>query len=552
MKTFLSFLIICCTILNVFGANKHIRKLATGSGTGDDWINAYTDPPATLARDTIYYFADNDGGALYCATGYKIDDAVSGTQLITWKKATEGEHGSSVGWNSLYGDGIADFGQPLKVCANYIVLDGVTGGGPNDWRGIYGFRSIANWGPSFIMLSDANGGPADRVNVNNVWIKHWEIASPNPPVAGLGTAINATALGASFTNINLSYLHVHDIGGQNFYFINMTGLTMEYCYVTRNETSPAMHGNVVAFNQGKNATIRYNWFEDSVGTGCIGFYTGSPAMDNAQIYGNIFSHHSGFGGNYGNGAIYGISAGGTTINSEFYNNTFVNLPVNIVWFPSGSSGNTFYNNLVYQLDGAAPFIDATHNWNWFADPDGTFGEVNGQNGVSNPFVDWVNGNFYLTSDTTSGTPTAFTSDMFGNTFSSNGGWTRGAIAYLSGGVVPNPPSGLTVTPVNTGELLISWTDNSSNETGFKLERSSTGGGSGFTEIIQLAANTTSYNNVGLTSGTTYHYRIRAFNGIGNSSYSSEANGTTGTKPPIILNAPGIVYIYGTGIGHISP
>ena len=72
----------------------------------------------------------------------------------------------------------------------------------------------------------------------------------------------------------------------------------------------------------------------------------------------------------------------------------------------------------------------------------------------------------------------------------------------------------------------SWTDNADNETSCKLARK-TGLAGTWGTIATLAANTTSYANTGLSSGTTYDYRLRACpSGEALSPYSNEANATT--------------------------
>jgi len=87
------------------------------------------------------------------------------------------------------------------------------------------------------------------------------------------------------------------------------------------------------------------------------------------------------------------------------------------------------------------------------------------------------------------------------------------------------PSNLSATVVLSSQINISWTDNSNNEDGFKIERK-TGTNGTWTEITTTDANVTSYNNTGLNASTTYYYRIRAYNSTGNSSYSNEAFTTT--------------------------
>ena len=54
-----------------------------------------------------------------------------------------------------------------------------------------------------------------------------------------------------------------------------------------------------------------------------------------------------------------------------------------------------------------------------------------------------------------------------------------------------------------------WTDTSSNETGFRIERSANG--TTFGQIATVGANVTTYSNTNLTAGTRYWYRVRAYN-----------------------------------------
>jgi beta-glucanase (GH16 family) len=88
---------------------------------------------------------------------------------------------------------------------------------------------------------------------------------------------------------------------------------------------------------------------------------------------------------------------------------------------------------------------------------------------------------------------------------------------------PSAPGNLTATSPSKKKITLNWTDNSNNEDGFKIERSTDG--VNFTQITTMAANTARYTNTGLTSGTTYYYRVRAYNASGNSPYSNTASAT---------------------------
>lgn len=90
---------------------------------------------------------------------------------------------------------------------------------------------------------------------------------------------------------------------------------------------------------------------------------------------------------------------------------------------------------------------------------------------------------------------------------------------------PNVPLSLAVIPNSSSQITVTWVDDSTNETGLKLERSLTGTG-GWTEIATMFGNCTSYINTGLLPSTSYDYRIRAINEVGDSIFSNIANTTT--------------------------
>jgi surface protein len=86
------------------------------------------------------------------------------------------------------------------------------------------------------------------------------------------------------------------------------------------------------------------------------------------------------------------------------------------------------------------------------------------------------------------------------------------------------PSSLTATTVSATRIDLAWTDNSTVEDGFKIERSTDN--VSFTEIATVGAGITSFQNTGLTASTQYYYRVRAYKGSLNSDYSNTANATT--------------------------
>lgn len=93
---------------------------------------------------------------------------------------------------------------------------------------------------------------------------------------------------------------------------------------------------------------------------------------------------------------------------------------------------------------------------------------------------------------------------------------------------PAAPSALTATAPAWNQVSLSWTDNSNNETGFKIERSVSGGS--YVQIATVGANVTTYSDVTVTGATTYAYRVKAYNDGGDSAYSNIATVTTPNPP----------------------
>jgi len=94
--------------------------------------------------------------------------------------------------------------------------------------------------------------------------------------------------------------------------------------------------------------------------------------------------------------------------------------------------------------------------------------------------------------------------------------------------LPDAPSGLAAAALSPTAITISWTDNSTNETGFRIERFISGS---WQEITTVGADVSVYTNTGLTGNTFYNYKVRAYNAAGNSAYCTESNATTPPMPP---------------------
>ena len=90
------------------------------------------------------------------------------------------------------------------------------------------------------------------------------------------------------------------------------------------------------------------------------------------------------------------------------------------------------------------------------------------------------------------------------------------------------PTSLAVTSVSANQVNLSWTDNSSDEVSFKIERK-TGSSGTWTQIYTTGANVATYQDSGLITGTTYYYRVKAYNGFTESVYSNEVSAIPAVK-----------------------
>ena len=104
----------------------------------------------------------------------------------------------------------------------------------------------------------------------------------------------------------------------------------------------------------------------------------------------------------------------------------------------------------------------------------------------------------------------------------------------------NPPSGLTATVASSSQIDLTWTDNSTDESGFSIERKI--GASGTYAIIgNVGSNVTTYSSKNLIQTTEYYYRVRARSGSTYSSYTDEVSATAlPMNPPSGLTATVVV------------
>jgi hypothetical protein len=108
---------------------------------------------------------------------------------------------------------------------------------------------------------------------------------------------------------------------------------------------------------------------------------------------------------------------------------------------------------------------------------------------------------------------------------------------------PAAPTTLAAITVKYNSVSMSWRDNSTNESGFKVQRSADG--VNFANVGTVAAGATSFADTSVGSAKTYYYRVSAYNSAGSSGYS---NVLTVKTPGAVPLAPASVVAANGGNG----
>jgi len=111
-----------------------------------------------------------------------------------------------------------------------------------------------------------------------------------------------------------------------------------------------------------------------------------------------------------------------------------------------------------------------------------------------------------------------------------GGWSDTASVLVTAAGPPVAPTNLAAAAVSSSQINLSWTDNSNDEAGFAIEQPVSGGS--WALIAQVGANVTTYASTGLVPTTTYQFRVKAFNGAGDSIYAGPTSAATPAAPAI--------------------
>ena len=102
------------------------------------------------------------------------------------------------------------------------------------------------------------------------------------------------------------------------------------------------------------------------------------------------------------------------------------------------------------------------------------------------------------------------------------------------GTIPSAPTGCGASYISDSQIDLSWTDNSSNESGFKIERSIDGGE--YSQITTAPENSTGTNDTTVSADHYYQYKVCSYNGVGDSSQCETSIVYTSPSAPSNVSA----------------
>lgn len=109
-------------------------------------------------------------------------------------------------------------------------------------------------------------------------------------------------------------------------------------------------------------------------------------------------------------------------------------------------------------------------------------------------------------------------------------WLNQSLFLSAAPAEPDAPSRLAVKVVSPTEIILSWSDNSRNETGFSIQRSADGL-TGWSEVMFVDENVTTFTHSDLTPESTFFYRVLARNTLGDSEPTDAIPVTLPAAPP---------------------
>ena len=399
------------------GANKYLREGASGAANGNDWTDAYTSLTtleSNLARGDTGYVADGTYG------GVTFNTAVSGTTVITLKKATVADHGTSTGWLDSYGDGIA-YIDDIDIQVSDITIDGAYK---------YGFEMITADGGGCIFMSYVD--TAARANITIRYVNmHGDEADGYAWLTDtrcIYAAPHNGSVGSHLTNLVVENCNMHAVSTavqiEQISNANLNNIIFQSNIIhgLNGIGGAGAHANDLYMTSTKRVIFRYNSVSN---TASVGFYP-SYSGGYYEIYGNTWSNAD---------QCISAFATGSYPDTKIYNNTFYDCYYGVLDYSAGSLTGSVSNNIFYSLGGGNSYPGMDKDYNWHT---GTTSEPNGvDGGAVNPF----SSGFTIATNIAADYPrnkgialsSTYQTDVAGNTRGADGTWDMGAFEYASGG-----------------------------------------------------------------------------------------------------------------------
>jgi hypothetical protein len=312
---------------------------------------------------------------------------------------------------------------------------------------------------------------------------------------------------------------------------------------------PAMLGNgtpkyvaeAAAHEAGHTFGLQHQSAYDSAGNQTAA-YRGNDANGDAPIMGNSYSARRGMWSN-------GTSALGSTSYQDDL--SIISSSANAFGYRADDYGSTPSTAAALSLTGTAVnatagVIEKTSDADVFSFTTGAGGvsftaKPSTYGGMLDAKLELRDASGSLVASADSGLSETLTASLAAGTYTiaveSHGGYGDVGQYTLTGNVVasdatpptpqptaPAAPGALTAATLTKTSVRLHWTDNASDETGFKVYASRDQ--QTWTLLGTVGPNVTSVDHTGLRRSQTYYYKVRAFNAVGDSPDSNVATAST--------------------------
>ena len=443
-------------------ASHYIRVAASGANDGSSWTNAFTAIPGTLTRGDTYYLA----GGTYVGD-VTLASTVSGSTLVTLKKANVSDNGSDPGWNLSYATTQALIEGNFEIVNSYTIIEGVTGSS----RSGYGIKILQPTGTSGNAIFYQDDG------TSFVQVLHLELEGPGQGYSVGVSGVKNNNTGSPVKGNHYANLYFHGLSENGFVFVRVAGTSYaDYGLLFENNilddsgyNVAGQHGQGIQCGSGFSPgmqdqqsywIVRNSIFHNFNGTGmiaCLGY----SSNDHFEIYNNVF-----WDDNYSfnttwipfdnsapassPGVIYFSSTSQSADNILVANNTFYQMSRATVFIDGTATNSTVTNNLWTDDNFNIITQGATGSYNdyygcftiismgIFGCP---YGETGQQGESMQPTVNPSTGNFHLVPGANAigngqNLSSIFTVDAAGNARAPSGPWDIGALNFIAGTQTP--------------------------------------------------------------------------------------------------------------------